>query len=110
MKTWNYLVYYNLFFPEYKFVDKTHLQLIEGSEGIIYHHDSTDGLEDIMYISFKAGMIKKIPEEKRIIFQLDFHALDWLFCLRHIKEKIESCGANGIQFEKSKDRNWHGKS
>ena len=103
----DYHTYYGLYFPEYKFVDKTHLSLIEGSKGIIYHGDSTDGLYDITYISFKAGTIKKIPEEMRIIFELDFHKLSWKFCLKTIKEKIESCGATGIQFEKSKDRNWY---
>ena len=45
-------------------------------------------------------MMKKMPENLRIIFELDFHKLGWIFCTKEIKEKIESAGAAGIQFEK----------
>lgn len=98
--------YYELFIPSCKFIDKNHVELLEGSKGIVYHGDCTDGLEDIVRHSFKAGTMKKMPEEARTIFKEDFHKVGWRFCLKRIKEKIEATGATGIEFVMSKDINW----
>jgi hypothetical protein len=96
-----YKKYFYLYCPRYKFMDKSKLSNIHE------YPDSTEGLETITYIVLKASAIKKVPEQSRTIFEMDFHSVGWLFCLKNIKEKIESTGANGIQFEKSKDRNWY---
>jgi hypothetical protein len=69
-------------------------------------HDGATGLHKIKNIVLKASAVKKVPEEMRLIFRMDFHKIGWLFCLKDIKEKIESAGATGIRFEKSKDMDW----
>lgn len=102
----NYLPYYSLQLPDYKFIDKDHLKLIEGSKGIIYHGDSTSGLEDIVYHSFRPGVMAKMPEMERIVFEVDFHGLGWWFCHKSIKEKLEATGATGVKFVRSMDMNW----
>ena len=101
-----YLPYYNLYLPAYKFIDKNHLKLIDGSKGIIYHGDMTDGLDDIVYHSFRSAMMAKVPEAERTLFEVDFHGLGWWFCHKNIKEKLESAGATGVRFVRSMDMNW----
>ncbi|MDR2912011.1 MAG: hypothetical protein LBV38_01735 [Alistipes sp.] len=101
------LTYYYLSVPAYKFIDKDHLKLIEGSKGIVYHGDSTSGLEDIAYLSFRSGVMAKTPEAERLIFEIDFHALGWWFCHKSIKERLEAAGATGLKFVRSMDMNWH---
>lgn len=104
----DYLPYYSLQLPAYKFIDKDHLKLTENSKGIIYHGDSTSGLEDIVYHSFKAGMMMKMPETERTVFEIDFHSLGWWFCHKSIKEKLEAAEATGVKFVRSMDMNWWG--
>ena len=101
-----HLPYYNLHLPAYKFIDKGHLKLIDGSKGIVYHGDSTSGLEDIVYHSFRPGVMAKMPEMERTIFEVDFHGLGWWFCHKSIKEKLEATGATGMKFVRSMDMNW----
>jgi len=102
----SYLPYYSLHLPDYKFIDKNHLKLIDGSKGIICHHDSTDGLEDIVYHSFRPGVMAKMPEMERTIFEVDFHGLGWWFCHKNIKEKLKATEATGVTFVRSMDMNW----
>lgn len=101
-----YLPYYSLRIPAYKFIDKAHLKLTDGSKGIVYHGDSTSGLEDIMYHSFRSGVMAKMPEAERTVFEVDFHALGWWFCHKSIKDKLEAAGATGVKFVRSMDMNW----
>jgi len=102
----DYLPYYSLQLPAYKFIDKSHLKIIDGSKGIIYQGDSTDGLEDIVYHSFRQGVMAKMPETERTLFEVDFHSLGWWFCHKGIMEKLEAAGATGVKFVRSMDMNW----
>ena len=101
-----YLPYYSLYLPDYKFIDKSRLKLIDNSKGIVYHGDSTSGLDDIVYHSFRPGVMAKTPEAERTIFEIDFHGLGWWFCLKSIKDKLEAAGATGVKFVRSMDMNW----
>ena len=95
-----YELYYGLVLPKYKFIDKKYLPEIKA------YPDSTSGMETIEKIVLKTGAVKKVPEELRTMFQLDFHKVKWYFCLKNIKEKIESTGATGIKFIQSKEMNY----
>jgi hypothetical protein len=92
--------YYQMYIPRYKFIEKKYLP------GIDEQHDATTGLEKITNIVLKPSAIKKVPEELRSVFEMDFHSTGWRFCLENIKEKIEAAGATGIKCVKSKDMDW----
>ena len=102
----DYLPCYSLRLPAYKFIDKEHLKLIDGSKGIVYRGDSTDGLDEIVYHSFRPGVMAKMPEAERTVFEVDFHSLGWWFCHKSIKKKLEAAGASGVTFIRSMDMNW----
>ena len=95
-----YNPYYALYTPKFKFIEKKYLPNIDEQ------HDGTTGLEKITNIVLKPSAIKKVPEEMRTVFRMDFHKVKWLFCLEHIKDKIESANATGIKLVKSKDMDW----
>jgi hypothetical protein len=94
-------VYYALHFPRYKFIDLAQIPEIKE-----HHHGEIKSFGDLKYIVLDARAIKAVPEEKRQVFSMDWIKLFWKFCTKDIKDKIESTGATGIKFIKSRDKNF----